>query len=89
MLMLLLLFLVGIRILFFIVYRKDSRFYFSGGYGTMEELLEMITWSQLGIHAKPVRNSLVALILLPPLCLPSPIAINLTQIFQPEKRLAC
>ncbi|KMT18822.1 hypothetical protein BVRB_2g029290 [Beta vulgaris subsp. vulgaris] len=25
-----------------------------GGYGTMEELLEMITWSQLGIHAKPV-----------------------------------
>ena len=26
-----------------------------GGYGTMEELLEMITWSQLGIHEKPVR----------------------------------
>ncbi|XP_021280511.1 cytokinin riboside 5'-monophosphate phosphoribohydrolase LOG1-like isoform X1 [Herrania umbratica] len=25
-----------------------------GGYGTMEELLEMITWSQLGIHEKPV-----------------------------------
>lgn len=25
-----------------------------GGYGTMEELLEMITWSQLGIHRKPV-----------------------------------
>ncbi|KAH9302006.1 hypothetical protein KI387_013589, partial [Taxus chinensis] len=24
------------------------------GYGTMEELLEMITWSQLGIHDKPV-----------------------------------
>ncbi|GMN53620.1 hypothetical protein TIFTF001_022753 [Ficus carica] len=24
-----------------------------GGYGTMEELLEMITWSQLGIHDKP------------------------------------
>ncbi|XP_021652188.2 cytokinin riboside 5'-monophosphate phosphoribohydrolase LOG8 isoform X1 [Hevea brasiliensis] len=24
-----------------------------GGYGTMEELLEMITWSQLGIHKKP------------------------------------
>ena len=22
----------------------------SGGYGTMEEVLEMITWSQLGIH---------------------------------------
>ncbi|KAK4412640.1 Cytokinin riboside 5'-monophosphate phosphoribohydrolase LOG8 [Sesamum alatum] len=25
-----------------------------GGYGTMEELLEMITWAQLGIHRKPV-----------------------------------
>lgn len=25
-----------------------------GGYGTFEELLEMITWSQLGIHRKPV-----------------------------------
>ncbi|KAK8348741.1 hypothetical protein V6Z12_A06G099900 [Gossypium hirsutum] len=25
-----------------------------GGYGTMEELLEMITWSQLGIHKKTV-----------------------------------
>lgn len=24
-----------------------------GGYGTFEELCEMITWSQLGIHAKP------------------------------------
>lgn len=25
-----------------------------GGYGTMEEMLEMITWAQLGIHKKPV-----------------------------------
>ncbi|XP_071937542.1 cytokinin riboside 5'-monophosphate phosphoribohydrolase LOG1-like isoform X1 [Coffea arabica] len=25
-----------------------------GGYGTMEEFLEMITWAQLGIHEKPV-----------------------------------
>ncbi|KAJ0978040.1 hypothetical protein J5N97_013514, partial [Dioscorea zingiberensis] len=24
-----------------------------GGYGTMEERLEIITWSQLGIHEKP------------------------------------
>ncbi|XP_076918521.1 putative cytokinin riboside 5'-monophosphate phosphoribohydrolase LOGL10 [Bidens hawaiensis] len=40
-----------------------------GGYGTMEELLEIITWSQLGIHDKPVGllnvdgyyNSLLAL----------------------------
>jgi len=28
--------------------------FYEGGYGTMEELLEMITWSQLGIHDKPV-----------------------------------
>ncbi|KAJ8449995.1 hypothetical protein Cgig2_029357 [Carnegiea gigantea] len=27
-----------------------------GGYGTMEELLEVIAWSQLGIHDKPVRT---------------------------------
>ncbi|CAD5193477.1 unnamed protein product [Musa acuminata subsp. malaccensis] len=26
----------------------------SGGYGTLEELLEVITWAQLGIHKKPV-----------------------------------
>ncbi|KAI4323416.1 hypothetical protein L6164_023024 [Bauhinia variegata] len=40
-----------------------------GGYGTMEELMEVITWSQLGIHDKPVGllnvdgyfNSLLAL----------------------------
>ncbi|CAI7800669.1 unnamed protein product [Closterium sp. NIES-53] len=25
-----------------------------GGYGTLEELLEMVTWSQLGIHDKPI-----------------------------------
>ncbi|XP_076953327.1 cytokinin riboside 5'-monophosphate phosphoribohydrolase LOG7-like [Bidens hawaiensis] len=25
-----------------------------GGYGTLEELLEVITWAQLGIHQKPV-----------------------------------
>ncbi len=24
-----------------------------GGYGTLDELLEVITWAQLGIHAKP------------------------------------
>jgi uncharacterized protein (TIGR00730 family) len=26
----------------------------SGGYGTLEELMEMVTWNQLGIHDKPV-----------------------------------
>ncbi len=25
-----------------------------GGYGTFEELFEMVTWAQLGLHAKPV-----------------------------------
>jgi uncharacterized protein (TIGR00730 family) len=25
-----------------------------GGFGTLEELLEMVTWAQLGLHAKPV-----------------------------------
>ena len=29
-----------------------------GGYGTLEELLEVITWSQLGIHEKPVSAQL-------------------------------
>ncbi|KAL6556157.1 Cytokinin riboside 5'-monophosphate phosphoribohydrolase log3 [Orobanche gracilis] len=27
----------------------------AGGYGTLEELLEVITWAQLGIHDKPVE----------------------------------
>jgi uncharacterized protein (TIGR00730 family) len=26
----------------------------SGGMGTLEELFEMVTWAQLGIHAKPI-----------------------------------
>lgn len=26
----------------------------AGGFGTLEELLEMVTWSQLGIHEKAV-----------------------------------
>ena len=26
----------------------------TGGYGTLEELLEVATWAQLGIHNKPV-----------------------------------
>nr|GMD66655.1 cytokinin riboside 5'-monophosphate phosphoribohydrolase LOG8-like [Ipomoea batatas] len=34
--------------------RADAFVALPGGYGTMEEMLEMITWSQLGIHDKPV-----------------------------------
>ncbi len=25
-----------------------------GGYGTLEELFEMVTWNQIGIHSKPI-----------------------------------
>lgn len=32
----------------------------AGGYGTLEELLEVITWAQLGIHNKPVSLLLQA-----------------------------
>ncbi|XP_008782507.1 cytokinin riboside 5'-monophosphate phosphoribohydrolase LOG8-like [Phoenix dactylifera] len=49
--------------------RSDAFIALPGGYGTMEELLEMTAWSQLGIHSKPVGlfnvdgyyNSLLAL----------------------------
>eukprot|EP01018_Ginkgo_biloba_P037934 Gb_24266 [translate_table: standard] len=49
--------------------QADAFIALPGGYGTLEELLEMITWSQLGIHEKPVGllnvdgyyNSLLAL----------------------------
>jgi uncharacterized protein (TIGR00730 family) len=28
-----------------------------GGFGTLDELAEQLTWSQLGLHAKPVGCS--------------------------------
>ncbi|XP_068647078.1 probable cytokinin riboside 5'-monophosphate phosphoribohydrolase LOGL1 [Aristolochia californica] len=34
--------------------QSDAFIALPGGYGTMEEMLEMITWAQLGIHSKPV-----------------------------------
>ncbi|EER94862.2 hypothetical protein BDA96_01G398200 [Sorghum bicolor] len=34
--------------------QSDAFIALPGGYGTLEELLEMITWAQLGIHRKPV-----------------------------------
>ena len=33
---------------------SDAFIAMPGGFGTLEELLEMITWQQLGYHAKPV-----------------------------------
>ena len=31
-----------------------------GGYGTFEEVLEVTTWTQLGIHSKRMRPNLLA-----------------------------
>ncbi|CAN6306661.1 unnamed protein product [Urochloa humidicola] len=50
--------------------QSDAFIALPGGYGTVEELLEVITWAQLGIHRKPVGllnvdgyyNSLLAFI---------------------------
>jgi len=32
----------------------DAFLILPGGYGTLEELLEVVTWAQLRLHAKPV-----------------------------------
>ncbi len=34
--------------------RADAFIALPGGLGTLEELFEMLTWSQLRFHAKPV-----------------------------------
>jgi uncharacterized protein (TIGR00730 family) len=34
--------------------RADAFIVLPGGYGTFEEMFEMITWLQLGLHSKPV-----------------------------------
>ncbi len=31
----------------------DAFLVLPGGYGTLEELLEVVTWAQMGLHAKP------------------------------------
>ncbi len=33
--------------------RADAFVALPGGYGTMDEFIEIVTWAQLGIHAKP------------------------------------
>ncbi|CAI0462676.1 unnamed protein product [Linum tenue] len=38
--------------------QADAFIALPGGYGTLEELLEVITWAQLGIHRKPVSSPL-------------------------------
>ena len=32
----------------------DAFLVLPGGYGTMDEMVEVVTWAQLGLHAKPV-----------------------------------
>uniref|UniRef100_A0A6N2NJR4 Cytokinin riboside 5'-monophosphate phosphoribohydrolase n=1 Tax=Salix viminalis TaxID=40686 RepID=A0A6N2NJR4_SALVM len=41
---------------------SDAFIALPGGYGTLEELLEVITWAQLGIHDKPVIPMFIPLI---------------------------
>ncbi len=33
---------------------SDAFVAFPGGFGTLEEVIEMITWKQMGIHGKPI-----------------------------------
>ncbi|KAM0848996.1 hypothetical protein ACQ4PT_054010 [Festuca glaucescens] len=45
---------INLSIIIFCAAALDNPSVLIGGYGTLEELLEVITWAQLGIHKKPV-----------------------------------
>src|SRR5215471_17023726 len=38
---------------------SDAFVAFPGGFGTMEEIIEMITWKQMGIHGKPIVIAII------------------------------
>lgn len=37
--------------------KADGFIVLPGGFGTLEEFFEVLTWSQLGIHNKPIGRS--------------------------------
>jgi predicted Rossmann-fold nucleotide-binding protein len=54
----------NLSIIIFCAAALDNPVLLIGGYGTLEELLEVITWAQLGIHKKPVNTILYLFLVL-------------------------